>query len=429
MLWAAINSGPWVFRAAPETMREWIHYVRTAFPLAVLLLAPLAAIAAALAKPQPSAMTGSGPAARSRGAGLPGPLKLWLVYGIVATLASVLSPDPLGALYWGACYLAVFAALAAFLRGGDRLERAVQLNYLTWAVTTGILAILCVVARHVLYNAAESNMSSYGVMAGVGGSVGGMAMSRSSGMARFAAVPAVVACVMLWCDRAWWRRVVWAALFAATCLLVYMMQSRGAIFSLAFALVVVGYVLGVRARLAGIALVILAAVATTAEIVPQETTERVVDHVTRGESPKQLATMTGRTRDWAQGWKHIERSPIVGHGFQTDRWLCKTHIHNTYLYVLLAAGIVGLVPFVLGLGWAWLAAYRALADGLPARLGQQAIYAQAVGILAFFTLRSIPEVSGGLFSVDLMVMLPAIAYLGALEQGAGSRERGVGPVR
>ncbi len=76
--------------------------------------------------------------------------------------------------------------------------------------------------------------------------------------------------------------------------------------------------------------------------------------------------------------------------------------------------MVGLVPFVLGLGWAWWAAWRAYASNLPAQLGQQAHFAQAVGILAFFTLRSIPEVSGAMSSVDLMVMLPAIAYLAAL---------------
>ncbi len=102
-------------------------------------------------------------------------------------------------------------------------------------------------------------MSTYGVMSSVGGSVGGMAMSRSSGMGRFASVPAIVAFVMLWhraCGAA-----IWAPLFAATCVLVYMMQSRGAIFSLAFALVVVSYVLGLRARLAAIAMMILAAVA------------------------------------------------------------------------------------------------------------------------------------------------------------------------
>ena len=30
MLWAGINTGPWVFRRTPEGLREGVHYVRTA---------------------------------------------------------------------------------------------------------------------------------------------------------------------------------------------------------------------------------------------------------------------------------------------------------------------------------------------------------------------------------------------------------------
>ncbi len=94
MLWAAINSGPWVFRSPPETGREWIHYVRTTFPLAVLVLAPLAAVLSAVAAQHPShtLTVSTGPAGqrrmvRSRAHGLPGPVRLWLVYGLVATLS------------------------------------------------------------------------------------------------------------------------------------------------------------------------------------------------------------------------------------------------------------------------------------------------------------------------------------------------------
>lgn len=397
MLWTAINTGPWVFRKTPETTAQWLHYIRAAFPLAVLLVAPLIGHA------------------RIHGKGLPGPLKLWVFYGLVGLGASVCSPQPLDAMYWGACYLSAFAALAAYLRGGDPLQRAVELNWLTWTATTGILAILCVVARHVLYSAAQSDsMSAYNVMAATGGSVGGMAMSRSTGMARFAAVPAVVAYVMLWCDIRGWRRVVWGGLFSAACLLIYMMQSRGTLFSLAFSLMAVTYLLGVRARLVGIAAIALFAVAITAEIIPEQTVDRVVSHVLRNQSVDELPQMSNRARDWAASWPHILASPVYGHGFQADRLLIQAHVHNTYFYVLLTAGVAGLLLFVGGLGSVWLAAYRCYHRRIPARLDQEAMFAQAAGILAFFTMRSIPEVSGAMFSVDLMVMLPAVAYLWVL---------------
>lgn len=400
MLWAAINTGPWVFRKTPETTVEWLHYLRAIFPLAVLLMAPLVGHS------------------RIHGAGLPGPLKLWVIYGFVGLFASALSARPLDTMYWGAGYLAVLAALAAYLRGGDPLQRAVELNWLTWAATTGILAILCTVARHVLYSAAQNDLSTYSVMSAVGGSVGGMAMSRSTGMARFAAVPAIVAYVMLWRDVQPWRRMFWGVLFAAAGLLIYMMQSRGAAFSLAFALVAVTYVLGARARIFGIVAIVLGTMAIAVEIIPSETVDRVFAHITRGESVEDMKTMTGRTRDWATGWEYIVKSPVIGYGFQADRYLVRMHIHNTYLYVLITAGFLGLLPFLAGLVGVWVAAYRILRRDVAARFGQEAHFAQAVGILAFFTMRSIPEVSGAMFGVDLMVMAPAMAYLVVLHQSA-----------
>jgi len=50
------------------------------------------------------------------------------------------------------------------------------------------------------------------------------------------------------------------------------------------------------------------------------------------------------------------------------------------------------------------------------QLGQRVFLIQAGGVLAFFTVRSIPEVCGAMFGVDLMVMLPVLAYLGLLGQ-------------
>lgn len=402
MLWAGISTGPWVFRRSPEGLKEWMNFTRTAFPLVVFAVAPLIV------------------ASRRSTVRLPGPLKLWVFYGLVGLVASFLSPRPLEAAYWGVCYLAPFAALLAYLRGGRALERSIELNYLTWLVTTGILVLLCIFARDVLSDAVQSGrMSAYGVAAQVG-SVGGVGMPLATGMARFAAVPAILAYVMLWCDRRWWRRPLWGALFAGACLLLYMLQSRGATFSLAFALVVATYLRGMRTRLVGVVVVLLGVAAVATEFVPQQEVDNVYLHITRGQHASQLTTMEGRTQSWARGWKEIVKSPLLGFGFQSDRFLQLGHIHDTYLYVLLTAGFLGLVPFVAGLAWAWLAAFGAYRRRLPARIGQEAMFAQAVGILAFFTARSIPEVCGALFMVDLIVMIPTMAYLAILSNHSKS---------
>ena len=37
-------------------------------------------------------------------------------------------------------------------------------------------------------------------------------------------------------------------------------------------------------------------------------------------------------------------------------------------------------------------------------------------LLAFFTVRSLPEVSGAMFGIDLLLMIPIIAWIDALDQ-------------
>ena len=116
----------------------------------------------------------------------------------------------------------------------------------------------------------------------------------------------------------------------------------------------------------------------------------------------------------------VERSPLWGWGFQADRDLLSSgqHVHNTYLYTLLTAGLLGTCAFVFGLGRAWVGFFRVL-NQVPPK--ERLVLIQTGSLLAFFTVRSIPEVSGGMFGVDLMVMLPAMAYIGVLERQYGGR--------
>ena len=49
------------------------------------------------------------------------------------------------------------------------------------------------------------------------------------------------------------------------------------------------------------------------------------------------------------------------------------------------------------------------------------MFAQVAGLMVFFTLRTFPENTAALFSVDLMLQLPAMVYLGALIRAANLR--------
>jgi O-antigen ligase len=220
----------------------------------------------------------------------------------------------------------------------------------------------------------------------------------------------------IWRERLWARRLLWSLLFVAAAAIVSSMQSRGAIFSFAAALAFVVYLLGKRARFATILVLAVCGAAVATGLVPEERLDIAIGHLTREQNLFQLSRMTGRIRHWMVALDHILRSPIIGWGFQSDRYLRIGHIHNTYLYALLASGLVGAAPFVFGLLSAWRAVFRIGRANLVERAGQQTVFVQTAGILAFFTMRSIPEVSGAMFSVDLMVMLPAIAYLSLLDR-------------
>ena len=71
-LWVSINTGPWTLKHTPEGVWGWLHWIRTTFPLLI------AAGCAAFALSRGSAV----------GRMYPGPVKLWLAYGVIGLLAS-----------------------------------------------------------------------------------------------------------------------------------------------------------------------------------------------------------------------------------------------------------------------------------------------------------------------------------------------------
>ncbi len=399
MLWLGINTGPWVLKRTPATLLGWLHYLRTVFPFIVLFISWMQILS------RPDADTKI----------LSGPMKLWLVYGLICLGAGMVSsPKPFSATYWALCYLSVFAAINLFIQGPDPLEKAVSLNYLSWIVTTLFLAILIFTARDVLFVDSRSGMTGYGIIHRIG-SVADIAMSRSSGMARFAAVPGIVSFMFIWRSRGLFL-VFWATIFVLSGAMIYLMQSRGAIFGFAFAIFFIMLFLGSKTRRLGALFLILLGLVLYTGIIPEQKVEQVSEHVFRGQSFDEMQTMTGRTRAWKKGLRQVRKSPVWGWGPQADRYLIKEHVHNTYIYALMSSGFAGGAAFVGGLLWAWLLFLRILRNGTSDKLGHKVPFVQIGGILAFFTVRSIPEVTGAMFGVDLMVMLPAIAYLTVLDR-------------
>jgi len=397
MLWFSINTGPWVLRNEPENTIEWLTYIRTLFPYLVLIVTAFKIFG-------------------SRGSvKLPANVRHWLIYGSVGTFACILSPEPLRASYWAVAYLSALGALKVYLKGRDPLDRSLQINYLSWVITVIFLSILVFVARDVLFVSSDTGLTGYGIINRLP-TVADMPMSRSSGMARFAAIPGVIAFVLFW-RAPKWQRVGWGVLFFYSSVLIYLMQSRGAIFAFAFSLAFIMLFLGKRTRVLGAVLMVIFFAGLFSDIFPKSIVDTVYAHLDRDQSRSQLESLTGRTRVWDEGMVIFEKSPIVGWGFQADRYLMEgEHAHNTYLYALLTSGIIGAAFFVLGLIMTWRMFFLTLRSGFADKIGQRVQLILCGGILMFFTVRSIPEVSGPLFGVDYMVMLPVLTYVGILDR-------------
>ncbi|MCI0895372.1 MAG: O-antigen ligase family protein, partial [Chloroflexi bacterium] len=127
---------------------------------------------------------------------------------------------------------------------------------------------------------------------------------------------------------------------------------------------------------------------------------------------KGFFTLTGRTAVWAQGWQLLKLSPLFGFGFHADRLLLDgQHMHNAVMHALVQTGLIGTIPFVGAFLWGWILLFKALRNlaRLPAVHKQLVI--QAGGVLAFLSLRAIPESTGAFFGVDWLLLAPLLLYL------------------
>lgn len=406
LLFLAISASPWTLTQTPKGLLGHVHFYRAAGPLLALGVVSLVLLA--------RATIGAGPAL------LGASLRPWLGYGLLALGGALTSPNVTFALWWGAAYLACVLVAWAYVDAPtphERLQKARNLNYWTWALALGLFLVLLYISRGVLFTSTDAGLSGYGISNRVR-SYGGVTMVRASGFARSASIPALFAFVLVWKTRGWRRLVATAVVLVCTGIVV-LMQSRGATASLfggfAFAMLFMGR----RSRQLGMLILLgmLLVMLFGAELGVD--TERARTFLNREEEYRRtdVELMTsGRTRDWGIAMDKILESPFWGWGPQADRFFFGFHVHNTYLYAWLAAGLFGLLFLLQGFIRAWRALWRGARDGVARALGVEVTMIQVGCLLAFFTLRSIPEVSGAMFGIDLMLLVPVMAWLSALEE-------------
>ncbi|MDA1194540.1 MAG: O-antigen ligase family protein [Planctomycetota bacterium] len=403
LLWLAITSSPWTLTQIPSSALEQLHYYRALGPLVALGVGALILLGRA------GGHAGVSP--------LPWVLRPWSGFAVLAILACAGSPNPEFALYWALSYAAAIVVLWSVVdapTAGERLAKAKHLNYLSWAIAAALLLVLLYVSRGQLFVQTEGGLSGYGVANRVR-SFGGVTMVRPSGLARSAVVPALFTFVLAWRSHGL-RRLLWLAAAGGCSTLVVLMQSRGATLGLAAGMALALLLMGQRARYVGGLLLALALVVLFAGVDVGIDTESAVRHVNREGISGRTDVTSGRTRDWGIAWSKIMESPFWGWGPQADRFFFQFHVHNTYLYAWLAAGVMGVIGLAWGVVRMWRLFVRAVRNDAARDLHQHTLFVQIGCLVAFFTIRGVPEVSGAMFGIDLLLMLPAMAWLDCLEQ-------------
>lgn len=386
-MWTNLNTGFWNIQT-PSNLSEWTTLLRAVMPFAVL---PVAAVALIIRRP-PIRLTS--------------PSGLLFAYGIFATIATVFSPAPQASYYWSLAFLATILAAWTFIERRNPIESIRLMLYATWAGTFIVAAIVAYQGRNSLFGSAST---AYGIIGAMNG------LTRSSGVARWAAVPGLVCIVRAFHARrialiAFYLGVATVAFF-----IVYRVQSRGAVFG-AFAALIFIVLVSSRMRRYALSFATVAIVALVLLESPEMLSSRISTYLYRGQNTQQFQSMTGRTHSWRDGLQAFDASPIFGYGQWADRITIGQHVHNSYLSAMLNSGIVGAVPYFASWIAGWWLFFRLLKRRTRLAPQDRLSVLECGTVMMFFTVRAIPETTTAEFSVDLLVMTAVYVYLETLRR-------------
>jgi len=233
----------------------------------------------------------------------------------------------------------------------------------------------------------------------------GMATTRSTGAARYAAIAGLAALARLWQGTAR-SRLIWAFVLLFSVYGIVFLQARTALLAfLAGAFLLLWLRRSLRPLfLAGVPVAGLLLAATGSY-------QAFWLYLTRG-APLD-PTLTGRTVTWQAGWALFQESPWLGWGFHADRiFLTGQHMHNALLHALVQTGVLGTIPYVAAVVGAWIFVVR-LYRTRPLR-GLSPLPIEIPAVLAFFTIASITESTFALFGTPWLLSAPLIAYVQVL---------------
>lgn len=394
-LWLNLDSGFWNIQS-PESADDWQLLLRAVLPFIVLPLAGFLLLSR-----------------RQIHLAWSGPSRLLLVYGTIAAFATVFSPEPWISAYWSIAFLATVFTAFLFPLKADPVSATRLLLQVTWGATFIVAAIIAYRGGDLIFGNAPS---AYGIEGTLND------LSRSSGVARWAAVPGLVCIVRAFYTPKKTLMAFYFGIAGVSFYIVYRMQSRGAIFGAVAALV---FILLISSRMrryalpfAAVAVVCLVLIAS-----PERASNRVVTYLMRGQSAEEFQSMTGRTRAYANGWEAFTDAPVFGRGQWADRMMIGEHVHNSFLQSMLNGGAMGAIPYLCSWLAGWLLFLRLHKRNALLAPEDRRLILECGTVMMFFSVRAIPETTTASFSVDLLVMVAVFVYLETLWITAKSSRR------
>ncbi len=322
-----------------------------------------------------------------------GPVLAISAYGLVGTFFFFMSPEPFISLYWGALFLSAVFVVWTLVNQDEPEKQARALM----AVNVALVAVLVLfyfagTMRPILMGAPNPRL--YHLPFGLG-------VQNANGVGRFAAVLGLVAL-----SRARRREIYlkapWLVLLAVALVSLALSQSRSAILGFAVGSLIV--VLANRKY----GWLVLAIPGLFYYLYNAWFVWRF-----KG-SFGTAFVLTGREVTWRRVLEISLRSPLAGHGFHADRLMIGgEHVHMAYLHSLIQSGVLGALLFAAAMaGMWWILVKGRVLQRLASVEGEaNFLLTESVALIGFMTVRSFFESTAAFYGVDLLFLMPAMAYI------------------
>jgi O-antigen ligase len=336
------------------------------------------------------------------------PAGFLFAYFVVGAVSSVfLSPNRMTALYWAGEYVAPLLVIWVAVEMPDPLATLRKILILNNFIV--ILISFAALPDLIRVGGSDQHFSQFYRLPF---NLGDM---KANGVGRFALVMIIIAFTYLICQTGK-RKLFWGIMIVPALFLLAQTRSRTSLLGLAIAGALLILILGIDRRF-----LFVGPVATYLVYLSG------IKWRLHGQVEK-IMFLTGRDYTWRKGLAQIERSPFLGWGFHADRLMLNSeHMHNSYLHSAIHAGIFGAALFLAAIIAVWLLILR---SGLLKRVRfvkgpDLPLLMQSILIIGFLTARSFFESTAAFYGVDLLLLVPAMAYVWewVQENPVGSGER------